>query len=70
MEGITKALRLQEGKNKVVGQALGRGLGPHDGKPLLVANKVQRSLQGSGQTHFQRPRLTYYFVESTRLKIT
>jgi hypothetical protein len=57
MEGITKALRLQEGKDKVVGQALGRGLGPHNGKPLIVANKVQSSLRGSGQTHFQHPRL-------------
>jgi hypothetical protein len=58
MEGITKALRLQEGKDKVAGSGpIGRGLGPHHGKPHIVANKVQSSLRGSGQTLFQHPRL-------------
>jgi hypothetical protein len=57
MEGITKALCLQEGKDKVVGHFLGRGLGPHHRKLLILVNKVQSSLQGSSQTHFQHPQL-------------
>ncbi len=70
MEGITKALCLQEGKDKVVGQALGRGLGSHHGKPLIVANKVQSSYPRIRSNPLSASQTTHYFVELTRLKIT